>query len=278
MPEGDILRRTARTLDRALTGSTVVSAELRWPSVASVDLTGRTVLGTHAYGKHLFTRFDDGRTLHSHLRMEGSWRLERTPALPAPHDGGGRPAPRPTPRGPFVRAVLATADWTAVGDRLGMLNVVPTRDENSLIADLGPDVLADDFPTVGLRRALERYVARGAQPVAEVLLDQHVLAGIGTIYMAESLFARRLWPWTPADAVADPASLLMTARLLMERSVAAQLTDGTSGTNPWLSRAVHGRRGRPCPRCSTPVARGEARKPPVQRPVFYCPTCQRPTP
>ena len=276
MPEGDILRRTALTLDRALTGSVVTAAELRWPTVAQVHLVGRTVLGTRSYGKHLFTRFDDGRTLHSHLRMEGSWRLERTPDREGQPSGSSQTWARP--RGPFVRAVISTAAWTAVGDRLGMVDVVPTRGEHGLIAHLGPDILAEDFPTVGLTKALQSYAERGALPVAEVLLDQRVLAGIGTIYMAESLHARRIWPWTPADAVEDPASLLMTARVLMERSVEAQTTDSPTTADRWLVRSVHGRRGRPCPRCSAPVARGEVREAPMERPVFYCPSCQSPPP
>ena len=272
MPEGDIVRRTARTLDQALTGAVLVHAELRWPTLAGIDLVGRTVLGTDAYGKHLFTRFDDGRTLHSHLRMEGSWRLDRTPESLARGRGGG---PR-SMSGPFVRAVLASASWTAVGNRLGMLDVVPTADERSLIAHLGPDVLAPDFPADGLAAALERFAERGVTPVAEVLLDQTVVAGLGTIYMAESLFARRIWPWTPADQVEDPASLLMTARVLMERSVGSAIPTATGEGGRGTTTSVHDRRGRPCRRCGTPISRGEARRPPKQRPVFYCPTCQHP--
>jgi endonuclease-8 len=269
MPEGDILRRTASTLDRALSGHQLVAAELRWPSAAGIDLVGRTVVGTHAYGKHLFTRFDDGRTLHTHLRMEGSWSLEPT-REPAP---GVRAGPRGRARGAFVRAVLTTADWTAVGHRVGMLDVVPTRDDQSLIAHLGPDVLADDFEIAGLPEALERYrrVAERGVAVGEVLLDQTVLAGIGTIYMAESLYARRIWPWTPGADVADPASLMMTARVLMQRSVQAQEGGGPS---PWTDRQAHGRSGEPCRRCATPIAVGDIGQPPRQRPAFYCPTCQ----
>lgn len=260
MPEGDILRRTAAALDRALAGAVLVRAELRWPSAAGIDLVSRTLLRTIPYGKHLFTRFDDGRTLHSHLRMEGSWRIVRGAAAA---------------RSSTVRAVLGTADRTAIGDRLGMLHVVPTRDERSLIAHLGPDLLAEDFPTDGLVAALERWAARGATPAVEVLLDQTVAAGIGTIYAAESLFARRIWPWTPAAAVPYPASLLMTARSLMQRSVAAVSPTATGETARGRTTRVHGRAGLPCRRCGTPVRRGVARKPPQQRPVWYCPECQR---
>ncbi|MCU1432048.1 MAG: glycosylase [Actinotalea sp.] len=279
MPEGDILRRTARTMSTALDGAEVVAAELRWPSVAGVDLVGRTILSTHSYGKHLFTRFDDGRTVHSHLRMEGSWALEPT-VHPDTGDpaarGWGRSAPFTRRNGSFVRAVISTERWTAIGHRLGMLDVVPTREEHTLIAHLGPDVLSENFPTVGLHEALRRFVDKGPTPVAEVLLDQTVQAGLGTIFMAESLFVRRLWPWTPASEVVDPASLLMTARALLEKSVAAQAPVGPGTEGTWFDRAVHGRRGRPCVRCGAPVARGEAGTPPMERPVFYCPRCQKP--
>jgi len=261
MPEGDILRRTAAALDRGLAGRRLVRSELRWPSAAGLTFEGRTVLGTHAYGKHLFTRFDDQRTLHTHLRMEGVWRVVPTGS------------PRGVGRGAFVRAVLGSDEWTAVGDRLGTLDVVPTRAEHTLIGHLGPDVLAADFPADGLAEALGRWADRGPTPVAEVLLDQTVVAGIGTIYAAESLFARRLWPWTPADRT-DAATLLMTARTLMARSVAAASPTATGETARGRTTQVHGRSGQPCRRCGSVIRVGQARRPPMQRPVFYCPGCQ----
>ena len=250
MPEGDVLRRTAARLDQALAGRALVRAELRWPSAAGVVLAGRTVLGTVAYGKHLLTRFDDGRTLHTHLRMDGQWRLDRTGT------------PRATARSNDVRAVLADERWTASGLLLGMLDVVETGRERDLIGHLGPDVLADELD---LPEILRRWTAAGATPAAEVLLEQRVAAGIGTIYTAESLFALRLWPWTPADEVADPGALYRAARELMTRAVSTGVPPGR----------VHGRLRRPCPRCGTPVAVAPARRPPMERPVFYCPTCQR---
>ncbi|NMR19530.1 Fpg/Nei family DNA glycosylase [Cellulomonas fimi] len=262
MPEGDILRRTAARLDQALGGRVLTRAELRWPSAAEVDLVGRTVLATVSYGKHLLTRFDDGRTLHTHLRMEGSWAIART----------GSPAA--AGRGPSVRAVLGEPTWTAVGDRIGMLDVVATRDEHLLLGHLGPDVLAPDFPEVGLAEALTRFESRGATPIAEVLLDQRVAAGIGTIYAAESLFLGRLWPWTPADEVPDPAAVLLTARTLMARSVASRTPTATGEGGRGMTSLVHGRTNRPCRRCGTPIAVGRAFEPPKDRPIFYCPRCQ----
>jgi endonuclease-8 len=282
VPEGDILRRTAAQLDTALAGRTLVRAELRWPPAAGLDLVGRTVLGTRPYGKHLLTRLDDGRTLRTHLRMDGSWRVRRA---------GDPHVPQ---RNPDVRAVLASDAWLAVGHLLGMLDVVRTRDEHTLVGTLGPDLLDDTFDpgdgpitglppgrsgplgidapggmpgagvAPGLAEALTRLAARAATAVAEVLLDQHVVAGIGTIFTAESLFVERLWPWTPADQVRDPARLLRTARRLMAESVRVGAPPGR----------VHARAGQRCVRCGGLIARGQARTPPMQRPVFWCPRCQ----
>ena len=198
MPEGDIVRRTADRFELAIGGKVLVRSDLRWPSAATADLVGRTVLETSSYGKHLLTRLDDGLTLHTHLRMDGYWRIWRT----------GTPAA--AGRSPNVRVVLATAEWTAVGHHLGMLDLVRTRDERTLIGHLGPDILTDK---VDVDEILRRWAARGSTPVAEVMLDQTVVAGIGTMFAAESLFAEQLWPWTPADQVPDASRLLAVAHV-----------------------------------------------------------------
>ncbi|SFK36002.1 DNA-formamidopyrimidine glycosylase family protein [Cellulomonas sp. KH9] len=268
MPEGDVLRRTAAHLDRALAGRRLIRADLRWPTAATVDLVGRTVLGTRPYGKHLLTRFDDGRTLHTHLRMDGTWRIVPT---------GG---PRAGARSPDVRAVLGDERWTAVGHHLGMLDVVPTSAERTLLAHLGPDVLDGDFdstpgvpwagppvldlPTPGIEEALRRWAAQGTRPVAEVLLDQRVAVGIGTIFTAEALFARGWWPWAPASGVTDAAEVLRAARALLRASVAQGRP----------TAAVYGRQGRTCLRCGARVARGDVGEQPTQRQVYWCPGCQ----
>lgn len=267
MPEGDVVARTALRLAAAFVGEPLVRAELRWPDAAGATLVGATTTAVVAYGKHLLHRLDDGRTLHTHLRMEGSWRLARTGS---PRAGGG---------GDAVRAVLATDRWTAVGNRLGMLDLVATRDEDALVGHLGPDVLASDFETTGLDEVLSRLRQQGDRPIGEVLLDQTVVAGLGTVWMAESLHARRIWPFTPTDQVPDAASLLMTARTLMLRSVAAELPTSTGDSGRGLASWVHARAGRPCKRCGTTVVVAPVGRPPRERPAFWCPGCQpQPTP
>ncbi|WP_265523287.1 DNA-formamidopyrimidine glycosylase family protein [Oerskovia flava] len=267
MPEGDVVRRTADRLDAALSHRTLTRAELRWPDVSDVGLLGRTVLETTAYGKHLLTRLDDGRTLHTHLRMEGQWRVDRT---------GSRGA---AARGTQVRAVLANQWWTCTGNRLGMLDLLRTRDEARITGPLGPDILAPDFLEAGLDVALERIRAADARggfhqeyppneglPVADALLSQRGVAGIGTYYAAEALFARRQWPWTPVRDVADLRGIVLAARTLMRTSVEHGIDA--------RGRHVHARAQQACHTCGTPVAVAPANRPPYERPIFYCPTCQ----
>jgi endonuclease VIII len=281
VPEGDVVRVTAERLDAALRGRALVRAELRWAEAGGINLTGRSVTEVRSYAKHLLTRLDDGTTLRTHLRMEGSWRVART----------GSPAA--AARGAEVRAVLANEVWTCVGTRLGMLDVVRTRDEGLLLGHLGPDILADDFltrPDTGVELAVARLRSAGSvgrfdgpspsstrSPatgrtlvLADVLLDQRGVSGLGTIYTAEGLFARRLWPWAPvADASDhDLEALLRATRALMLRSV----EQGVGAQR----RNVHGRAGRACHRCGTPVALGTANEAPFERPIFWCPSCQQP--
>ncbi|MCA1480880.1 hypothetical protein I6F37_38795, partial [Bradyrhizobium sp. NBAIM08] len=96
MPEGDTVHLAGKRLHAALAGQLLLRGELRHPRLAEHDLAGRTVLGVRSVGKHLLTRFDDGRSLHSHFRMDGSWHLYR------PGMAWRRPAYE-------ARAVLATA-------------------------------------------------------------------------------------------------------------------------------------------------------------------------
>jgi len=264
VPEGDVLRLTAGRLGAALRGAPLVRAELRWPSAAGVDLVGATARETVAYGKHLLTRFDDGRTLHTHLRMDGYWRVHRT---------GAREA---NGRSPAVRAVLATETWTCLGWHLGMLDVLRTRDEPRLLGHLGPDVLGDDFAD-RLDEGAGRLVTDPDRPLCAALLDQRGVAGLGTIWTAESLFATRRWPWTPVGSLDDDArrTLLVTARRLMGRSVEVGRRSGLGA----VELAVHGRHHKPCRRCGTPVALGSTagpgRRPDAgERAIYWCPTCQ----
>jgi endonuclease-8 len=267
VPEGDVVWRTAKQLHDAFAGDRLTVCDLRWPGIATADLTGREVLEVVARGKHLLMRFAaavDGRpplTLHSHLRMDGSWRLQPA-AAPVPLGSGRRDD---------VRAVLGTASWTAVGRLLGMLDLVRTRDEQTLVGHLGPDVLGDDWDRAQVQHTLGEQPER---PIGEALLDQRVLAGVGTFYMAEALFLRGLSPWLPTGQVRDvPALLDLVQRLLVaNRDRVGQVTTGD--TRPGRTSWVHGRARRACRRCGTPVRVAPIGEQPHDRVAFYCPTCQ----
>lgn len=261
MPEGDTVWRTAARLHEALAGERLERADLRWPSLATADLRGARTLEVRSRGKHLLHRLDTGLTLHSHLRMEGQWRIEATAAL----------TPRLLTNGQ-LRALLGTTRWTAIGLRLGMLDLVATDAEDSLVGHLGPDVLGPDWDP---QRAAANLAA-SQETIGAALLDQRTLAGVGTMYAAESLFLERLGPWTPAASLAAPtiACLVERAHRLLDTGRRGAIQSTTGSTRRGETTFVHGRSGRPCRRCGTTVRVAMVGAPPQERTMFYCPGCQ----
>jgi endonuclease-8 len=131
VPEGDVVWRTASQLDKALAGRVLTRSDFRVPRFAAADLTGSAVTAAVSRGKHLLIRTDRGKTVHSHLRMDGSWRI--------------RPAGGPPPRDHRVRLVLANEAWQAVGYLLAMVQVIPSENEDDVVGHLGPDLLGPDW-------------------------------------------------------------------------------------------------------------------------------------
>src|SRR5919106_4267381 len=194
MPEGDTVWQAARRLHGALAGKVLTRSDLRVPRYATADLTGRRVLDVPPRGKHPLTRIEGGLTLHSHLRMDGSWKVY------ANHQRwtGG-----PTHQ---IRAILGTADRTAVGYRLPVLELLRTPDEHRVIGHLGPDLLGPDWDP---ERALANLLADPARSLGEALLDQRNLAGIGNVYKSELCFLLGVTPWLPVgDLPAERAAQL----------------------------------------------------------------------
>lgn len=252
MPEGDAVFRTARALHAGLAGREITLCDLRWPSLATADLTGRTTLEVVPRGKHILHRVDGGLTLHSHLRMEGVWRV-----LPASEVGPARLRDR------WIRAVIGCAETTALGVRLGMLDLVRTADEHRLVGHLGPDLLGADWDP---DRAVANLLREPGRPIGAALLDQRNLAGVGTIWDAETLFAERVHPWTPAGELGPDKLRAIAVR-------AQALVEGAKERAPGNLR-VHGRSGRPCVRCGRPLRISRIGEPPEDRVMFYCSTCQ----
>jgi len=254
VPEGDVVWYTARRLHEALAGRVLTRSDFRVPRYATVDLAGQTVTEAIARGKHLLIRTGNGLTVHTHLKMDGSWRIG-----PA----GARLAQAHT-----IRLVLANADWQAVGHQLGITEVLPTSAEDQVTGHLGPDLLGTDWDTA---EAVRRLTKDPGRPIGEALLDQRNLAGIGNLYKSEVLFLRGVSPWSAVADVRDPERMVELARRLLDANKAriGQVTTGDArpGRQTW----VYGRAGAPCRRCGTPV---RSRADGADRITFWCPACQ----
>jgi endonuclease-8 len=259
MPEGDTVWRTAQRLHDALAGQPLTRCDLRVPRLATVDLTGRQVLEVRSRGKHLLIRFAGGLTLHSHLRMDGAWRLY----APAERWRGG-PAHQ-------IRAVLGTAGRTAVGYRLPVLDLLRTADESRVVGHLGPDLLGPGWDPA---EALRRLLAAPARPLGEALLDQRNLAGIGNVYKSELCFLLRASPWLPVGRLPAPERAPALAKKLLEANKRRPARRTTPDPRPDRRLWVYGRAGRPCLRCGTPVRTTDGGPAVETRATFWCPACQ----
>ncbi len=258
MPEGDTVHLAARRLHAALAGRPVVRSDFLLPALATADVAGATIREVVARGKHLLIRLGDDRTLHSHLRMDGAWKLF-DPGEP----WSGGPAHE-------IRVVLETPEKTAVAYRMHDVALVPTADEGSLVGHLGPDLLGPDWDAA---EAVRRLAADPDASISAALLDQRNLAGIGNVYRCELLFLRGVAPWTRVGDVADlPAMVDLARRLLVaNRDTGRQITTGNTrrGQEHW----VYGRHRQQCRRCGTPIRlrRGVVLE---ERDTWWCPQCQ----
>ena len=264
MPEGDNIHAAAARLRAALKGHEIVRFELRRdPRGVRSPATGRRVVDVEARGKHLLMSFDDGRTLHTHMQMQGAWHLY----------GMGQRWRRPRHR---ARVIVEIDDGTTAvcfdaplvelrddGQRL-----LPSHAERTL-ARLGPD-LAD--PAVDLDSIAARLeVLDPTREVAAVLLDQRVAAGIGNVYKSELCWAVRVHPATQLGAIDTSTRCELNSlahRLLVSNTGRARRATFNGGL------AVYGRARRPCPRCRTPIARVRQGEP--ARVTYWCPSCQPP--
>jgi len=258
MPEGDTILHAANRIRPVLVGQVPDEiltphprhARDRWPE----RLAGRAVRAVDAHGKHLFLRFDDGLTLHSHLRMTGMWGVYGT---------GQRW--RRSPRRAWL--VLRARGQEVVqfdGPVLELMTDSRTRFDSRLAA-LGPDVLAEEFDAERfLRRLREDDPTRG---IGDALLDQRTIAGIGNLWKAEGCWAAAVDPWRPTGQVSDAEALAIVDAVRPRMLASAEL-----GKRARQDR-VYNRAGLPCPRCGARIrSRGQGDD---NRTTFWCPACQR---
>jgi endonuclease-8 len=281
MPEGDTIFRVARTLALALSAKSVTRFTSVYPALTRIDedapLTGRIVTGVEARGKHLLMHFgpppppgtSGPLTLRTHMRMSGSWHIYR-------------PGERWQLPPAAARIVIETADYVAVAFNVPVAEFLDTPQlaRQDDLRRIGPDLLGETFDE---DEAVARLRARGVQPIAEALLNQRAVAGIGNVYKSETLFLERIHPSAPVSTVDDAAlrALLRTARRLLTVNVADAsaeiityrgLRRTTGRTNPDERLWVYGRGGKPCRRCGTAIS--YARTGPDARGTYWCPACQ----
>lgn len=264
MPEGDTVFLTAHRLHDALSGKELRRAELRHPELSTVDLSGRAVCAVRSVGKHLFIDFDDGRSLHNHLRMDGAWYLYR------PGDRWRQPSH-------LIRVVLAVPDRVAVGFRLHDLRLIRTAEQALLVGHLGPDLLDPDWSAEHATRACERLAADPDREIGLALLDQTAMAGIGNLYKNEICFLLRVSPWTPVCAV-DLASAVTLARKLLLRNAYRPEQSTTGELRRGAQHWVYERAGQPCRRCRGRIQSAQQGEGLDRRVSYFCPNCQPHTP
>jgi endonuclease VIII len=244
MPEGDALHRAARKL-QVLVGERLV-VETPHPRAAAARvaerLDGRRLEAVEAVGKNLLLSFEGGLVLRSHLRMSGRWQVLERGA-----EKHGRPW-----------LVLTGAEREAVLWNGPVLELTRRGTRR-----LGPDILAEPLDLTGMLARLRGEQQR--RELGDALLDQRLVAGIGNVWKAESLWRAQLSPWLRLDQVSDEElrRVLGEAARLMRAAL-----DGPVG-----KRAVYKRAGRPCPRCGTAIrSRGQGDD---NRTTYWCPGCQR---
>lgn len=255
MPEGDTIRRLADRITARFAGQQCRRCVTRDPRLVGLDLVGSTLISADAVGKHLLLRFDDGRTLHAHLLMDGRWTVG-----PASREPEWR-----------RRVELWFEDGRLTGVDVPVLGVVPTSAEDHVVGHLGPDLCGSEAPdpmVVAARLQREPDV-----PLAAALLDQRNVAGFGNVYAVELPFIVGLSPLQPVGDVEELDGLLRVGTPLI-RMHGRQGPRNTTGRR--LSTADHFVYGRQsCPICAVPLERRDDRTSPWRRVTAWCPNCQR---
>jgi len=272
MPEGDTIFRTARTLHRALAGHVITRFESVFPAVERVavdrPIVGRSIESVNSRGKHLLMTFSGDLTLHTHMRMNGSWHIYR------PGERWQR-----TRRG--MRVLVATRSMVAVGFNVPVVELLTSREigRHPQLRSLGPDLLDAAFARA---EGVARLRANGVGAIGDVLLNQRVVAGVGNVLKSEILFVAGINPFASAESLADPdatrvidvARELMAANTLgpAQRLNAAAGRQTTRSMDPDAKLWVYGRGGKPCRRCGALI---QAKKTGIDaRITYWCPVCQ----
>jgi len=275
MPEGDTIFRTARALGRALAGKPITGFRSTFPLLTRFDddtpLLGQLVDQVESRGKWLLIHFSEGATLATHMLMNGSWHIYR--------HGERWQQPRIN-----MRIVIENSEYVAIGFRVPVARM---HSDLSLARDVKIplpviDVLSSEFDA---QAAVRRVMARGVEEIADVLLHQNVLAGVGNVFKSEICFVTRIHPFCLVASLAreQVAEMIACAQRLIVANVLEDSGDGivtyggrkrrtTHESDPGASLWVYGRKGEACRRCGELIRR--RLQGPDARVTYWCPRCQ----
>jgi endonuclease-8 len=268
MPEGDTLFMAARKVGAVLTGRVITRFESPLPELKERGVEGRTVKDVRAQGKYLIVELDDGRALLTHLRMQGSWYASE----------------KATMREQLLAKTARDVRWddeettlivesessVAVLRRAALAVLAPLAEIERRVGGLGPDLLSPDYDQA---EALRRLREHPDTTIAEALMLQSVVAGIGNVYKSEVLFIEKVSPFVRVDSLDDATleRLLTRARQLMRRNLqgSRRTTFGSFAGTPYY---VYERSGQHCLKCDVKVRM--LRQGNLQRSTYFCPECQ----
>ena len=265
MPEGDTIHRVANRLRPALVGQPLVRLEApRARGLLRRPVAGTEVTAVEAVGKHLLIRFAEGTTLRTHLRMTGSWHLYRT-------------GERWQKAAHLVRALVEVPGWVAVCYAAPVVELEHDATGGPQVQHLGPDLARADLTDEQLEECVDRLgtLVEPTEEIGAVLLDQRIACGVGNVYKSEALWTSKVDPFAAVATLDRPTRrrLLETAHRQLAANVGVvgdRVTYREGGGADGV--AVYGRRGRPCPRCGTPIQM--RRQGQQARSTYWCSTCQ----
>lgn len=263
MPEGDTIHRAATRLNAVLAGQVIERAASRWLGAPADLLPGQLIQEVNARGKHLLIMLGDGRAIHSHMGMTGSWHIYR------PGETWQKPAGR-------AAISLECKNVTAVcftPKLLELLTAAKLR-RHDYLNRLGPDLLAGPPSDEAV---LARFRQCDNLPIGEAIMNQTIVSGVGNVYKSEILFQLRLHPKILVSELSDEQLLQITAKA--SALMSQNLDGGPRTTRHALDGGrfyVYGRSGQPCYNCRTAIElirQGDA-----GRTTYFCPSCQSTAP
>ena len=282
MPEGDTIFRSARALAKVLTGKTITRFDTAYAHLATVNddrpVAGRRIENVESRGKWLLIHLSDDLILVTHMLMSGSWHIYKT--------GEKWWSPRHS-----MRALLEVEGWQAVAFNVPVaeFHTASSLERKSSVPKLGPDLLSADYTAnQGLLALQQRAQSHPDDEIANVLLNQRVMAGMGNVYKSEVAFYAHVHPFRHMSTITADEMLQMSE--VAQKWLKANVLDGSSETggdgivtysgnrrttnsgNEKNRLWVYGRRGQECRRCGALV---EMRKQgPGARSTYWCPSCQ----